>query len=151
MKKTKKFKPYNKANKCNLAVTGKGVYFIYERNWIGTFEIVYIGYSGSDVKKTMYRHFQKWVDKRHPENKRVQRIERVTYFKNFENNDFLCKVIFCKSADEAVHLESAFIAKLKPRDNTYKIEFDKEQKFYLDKAEKATEIKEDDYLADLPF
>lgn len=139
MKRTKLFNPYltektkNATARATLKITGAGVYMITEKIG-GAFKLVYIGYSGTDVKKTMYRHFQKWIDKRHPENKRVQRIERVSYYdKNFDNSEYKCKVIFCKNATEALNLKSALIGKLKPRDNNAKLGFDQEVKFYLDK------------------
>jgi hypothetical protein len=157
MKKTKLFHPYltdktkNKTARATLKLTGAGVYYITEKIG-GVFKLVYIGYSGTDVKKTMYRHFQKWIDKRHPENKRVQRIERVSYFdKDFKNTDFKCKVIFCKNATEALNLESALIGKLKPRDNNAKLGFDEEVQFYLKKYKEADEIPAAQSFDDLPF
>jgi hypothetical protein len=157
MKRTKLFHPYlsektkTQSARATLKITGAGVYFITEK--IGDkFKLVYIGYSGTDVKKTMYRHFQKWIDKRHPENKRVQRIERVSYFdKNFINTDYKCKVFFCKNANEAASLESALINKLKPRDNSFKMGFDAEVQFYLKKYKEADELPASQTFEDLPF
>lgn len=100
----------------------------------------------------MYRHFQKWIDKRHPENKRTQRIARVSYEgRGFVNKDYRCKVIFCSSAEEAANLEGALIQKTKPRDNSLKLGFDNEVKHYLSKYTQAAEISNKDAFIDLPF
>jgi hypothetical protein len=131
--KSKKFKPYSYTKeikgkkifaRATLKATGAGVYVIFEDN-----KTAYVGYSGSDVKKTLYRHFQKWNDLRHPENKRRSRIERVSYYKGFKNDDFKIQVYFC-GMQEAQRLEIFLIKKLKPRDNNLKIEYDKEEAYY---------------------
>lgn len=152
MQRTKFIKPYlektGKNGKCTLKATGKGVYIIKENN-----KVVYIGYSGYDVKQTLYRHFQKWNDKRHPETKRVQRIERVTYYnKNFDNDNYLIKVVFCKTAKEAEQLESALIKKFRPRDNSVKLDLMDLMDYSktIEKYNEAEEIKKEDYI-NLPF
>ena len=157
MQKTKLFKPYlqdktNRRAKCKLKITGAGVYYIYERiTGTQSFKLVYIGYASSDVKRTMYRHFQKWIDKRHPETRKTERIERVSYFdKYFKNDDYKCKVVFCKDAQESANLELAQIAKLKPRDNRLKMQFDEMVK-YNDLLEKAQLLSEKQAFDDLPF
>jgi hypothetical protein len=103
MKKTKKFKPYT-GNKCTLTKTGAGTYIIYKNN-----KPAYVGYSASNVKKTMYRHFQEWND---PTQKRV-------VYKQLHNIE--CRVIFT-TAKRASILEEALILKLLPIDNSQKIE-----------------------------
>lgn len=163
MKKTKLFNPYqtekqkSKGQKTHtratLKITGAGVYMIQEKI-NDKFVLVYVGYSGKDVKNTMYRHFQKWIDKRHPENKRTQRIARVSYAgQGFKNTDYRCKVIFCKNAEEAANLEGALIQKTKPRDNSLKLGFDNEVKYYLSKyAEADTMTAAESFNdSDLPF
>ena len=113
MKSTKFFAPYTNET-CNLKATGKGVYVIKKGN-----NIVYVGLSYSDLKRTMYRHFQKWTDRRTDWTKKNQNYERVTY--DGENrNLFKVKVIFCKTDKEVTLLEYLLIKKLKPRDNTIK-------------------------------
>jgi len=113
MKATKFFAPYTN-DACNLKATGKGVYVIKKGE-----KIVYVGLSYSDVKRTLYRHFQKWTDRRTDYTKRNQNYERVTY--DGENrNLFKIKVIFCKTDKEVTLLEYLLIKKLKPRDNTIK-------------------------------
>lgn len=149
MKKTKLFYPYinydnlKKRNTPTLNKTGIGVYVIYEDK-----KIVYVGFSRTDVKKTLYRHFQKWNDKRHPENKRMQRIERVTYMsKYFINQDYKIKVIFCKTPENAEDLESALITKLQPRDNDNKLNFDTLTQIsrQIEKFNDALEITDNNY------
>lgn len=157
MKRTKLFLPYAGPGTCKLKLTGPGVYFILEKNWLGEFKLVYIGFSGYSVKQTMYRHFQKWTDKRNPNTKRVQRIERVTYWENnFDwkdyNKDYKCKVIFCKNAAEAAALESALIAKLTPRDNSLKMAFDGEMKHYYKQANECSVMNNKEcFVDDMPF
>jgi len=113
MKATKFFKPYN-ADKYNLTATGRGVYIIKKGE-----KYVYVGLSYTDVKRTLYRHFQKWTDKRTEFTKKAQVYERVTY--DGENrNLFTIKVVFCKTEQETTLLEYLLIKKLKPRDNTLK-------------------------------
>ena len=116
MKRTKFFKPYNeKKTVCTLKSSGAGVYIIKQKN-----ALVYIGYRATDEKKTMYLHFQKWTDLRSTYGKQSQPYDRVTYWHGFNNNDFKCKVIFC-TAKQAAILEQALILKLKPRDNSLKL------------------------------
>ena len=103
MKKTKTFKPYEAPSVCTLKTTGPGTYIIYKEG-----RPVYVGFSASDVKKTMYRHFQSWNDP-------TQR--RVTY-KQLAN--ITCRVIFT-TAQRAAQLEEYLILKLKPRDNEQKL------------------------------
>lgn len=130
MKKTKFFKPYQNIitkkapngkqivtrGKCTLQKTGPGVYIIKEAG-----KIVYIGYASRDVKGVMYRHFQRWTDRRHPDEKRTSVIERVTYKEPGETFDsYRVRVVFCRSAQQAATLEEALIRKYKPRNNAGK-------------------------------
>lgn len=115
-KSTKFFPPYSKAGNYNLKNTGAGVYIIKERG-----AVVYVGMSGKDVQGTLYRHFQKWTDRRSNWTKKLQNYERVTYHQK-DRSDFLIKVIFTKTAAAAAVLEELMILKLKPRDNSLKLE-----------------------------
>lgn len=105
MNKTKFFKPYVAPNVCALKETGPGVYII--KNLEN--KIVYIGFSATDVKKTMYRHFQKWNDP----------TQRRTVYSNLTG--IKCRVVFT-TAKKAPILEEALILKYKPRDNAQKLE-----------------------------
>jgi GIY-YIG catalytic domain len=100
--KTKWFPPYSKARKTNLAfLRGKaGVYLI--RNTWDT--IVYVGYSTSDLEKTITRHFQKWETK-------TQR--RATYS---QESDLTIRVVVTTPARAAI-LERALLVKYRPKDN----------------------------------
>jgi predicted GIY-YIG superfamily endonuclease len=104
MKATKFFQPYIKPGKCTLQKTGAGTYIIAKNG-----KYLYIGYSETDVKKTMYRHFQEWNDKTQ---------YRVVY-KNLK--DIVCRVIFT-TPGKAQKLEQALILKHKPRDNEQKLD-----------------------------
>jgi len=115
LKSTGFFKPYTEAGNYALKSTGAGVYIIKYKG-----QVVYVGLSRSDVQNTLYRHFQIWNDRRTNWTKKMQPYERVTYAsKNREN--FLIKVIFCKSTIEAEILEQLLISKFKPKDNSLKI------------------------------
>ena len=119
MKKTKYFEPYNKAGKCNLTQNQgacAGVYIIYK-----DLKPVYVGYSASNLYKTMYRHFQNWND---PTQRRVS-------YSNLKG--IKCRVIFT-TVKRAQILEEALILKLKPRDNENKL------RLYSDKEREAVNI-----------
>jgi excinuclease UvrABC nuclease subunit len=116
MKSTNFFPPYSPDGKCNLKTTGKGCYIIKKND-----SVIYVGLSYSDVKRTLYRHFQKWTDLRTDYTKKNQVYERVTYTGQNKSN-FKIKVIFCKTDKEISELEYLLIKKLKPKDNTLKNE-----------------------------
>jgi hypothetical protein len=57
--KTKFLPPYDENGKTNFPSRKRtGVYLIKENGII-----VYVGYSGKDLYKTMYRHFEQWTGK----------------------------------------------------------------------------------------
>lgn len=116
LKSTKFFPPYSKEGAANLKHTGVGAYIIKERD-----RIVYVGMSAKDVKGTLYRHFQKWTDRRTNWTKKGQNYERVTYHGKPREN-YLIKVIYTPTAATAAMLEEMLILKFKPRDNTLKLE-----------------------------
>lgn len=133
----KKRPPYNDSGKTNFNIRNKpGVYLIYKGA-----DIVYIGFSASDVYKALYRHFQKWKDKRQ------QRI----VFDNLKG--ITVRVVYCKNGSKARSLEGALIIKHRPELNINKYEG-----FITDEKEKAL-LKELDnthpgiyiYKGDLPF
>lgn len=97
-------KPYLSNGRANLPnIPRPGVYMIYQNN-----QIVYIGYSGTNIYKTLYRHFQKWNDGQ----------TRIVYNKNDES--IKIRVTYTNSAYRAYKLERALIVKHAPRDNPNK-------------------------------
>lgn len=89
--------------------TGKaGVYWIKD----DTGRIIYVGSSTSQLKKTIYRHFQTWTDRQRSSNRQ---FDRVTYSKK----GYKVRFVVCSAAD-ALRAEKYFIRKLKPRDNPTK-------------------------------
>jgi hypothetical protein len=110
MKVLKFISPYTAQGKTKFPERGKtGVYLIKENG-----KITYIGYSMSDLYKTMYRHFQVW-------NHRGQEV--VSY--NAQGNDnYTVRVIYC-TPQQAARLERYLISKHKPRDNaqSYVLDF----------------------------
>jgi hypothetical protein len=100
-----------------------GVYLIKSKR---TGEIVYIGYSQTQLYKTVTRHFQTWNDSQQ---------ERYTYSKT----NYLIRIILT-TPKRAALLEQYLINKIKPRDNKQKLSFNESD------AHKAIEI-----LNDCPF
>lgn len=93
-----------------------GVYLIYKNDVLR-----YVGFSRSDVYKSLYRHFQKWNDRKQ---------QRVVY----ENKTGIkVRVIYCNTGANADRLEKALIIKLKPKDNIDKYWITNE----IDEKEKA--------------
>ena len=90
-----------------------GVYMIYK---YGTLR--YVGYSGTDLYRAMYRHFQRWNDR--------SQI-RVTYN---DLSGITCRVIYTNTRQQASRLEKALIIKEKPTDNPaqYWLDFDTDEK-----------------------
>jgi hypothetical protein len=114
MKKTKYIDVFkslksDKGRKTNLSFAfGKsGVYIIKEDN-----KIVYIGQSGTNLYRTILRHFQSWND-------RTQ--ARVTYIGKLSRHKYKVRVVFVPPK-KAIQLERDLIAKYKPRDNPDKIQ-----------------------------
>jgi excinuclease UvrABC nuclease subunit len=112
MKKFKLVKPYTGA-KTNIAFTQNksGVYLIYPA---GSQKACYIGMSGSNLYKTLLRHFQAW-----PDSKQI----RITYPKQGYN----VRIVLCTPL-QAERLERALIVKYKPKDNPFKYELYKTTK-----------------------
>jgi len=115
IKSTSFFPPYDSKGNCNLKSTGRGVYLIKKND-----AVVYVGQSFTDVKKTLYRHFQMWNDLRTTYTKKLQNYERVTYYGQ-DRTKFKIKVIFCKTITDTANLEFLLIKKYRPKDNTNKM------------------------------
>lgn len=81
-----------------------GVYFLKEGE-----QIIYVGYSGSQLCKTIYRHFQTWNDSQQ---------ERFVY----DPQKIKVRIIFLNDKKRAEVLEKYLVKKLKPRDNKQKFE-----------------------------
>jgi hypothetical protein len=150
IKKTKWFKPYynkfgNKIPQLNMCwdCQKSGVYFIRKTS---TGKTVYIGQSQSQLKKTIYRHFQKWTDRQQSTQKTFER-------KTYPKFGYEIRFILCVPQD-ALRLESYLIQKIKPIDNPLKYEnltraeIIKGQQID-EKAKQATEIHTKEYIANL--
>lgn len=85
-----------------LKIKSPGIYFI--KNTTG--EICYIGFSGYNVEKTLFRHFQDWNDKH----------ERITYD---GRRNYKARIITTTKAKAAV-IEKVLILKYRPKDNPLK-------------------------------
>lgn len=105
MIKTRFKKAYNAKGKPNFPDlrAKSGVYLIQNPKGV----IVYVGYSGTDLYKTMYRHFQRWND---------ETQVRATFDKR---RAYKVRVVLV-SPVKAVRLEKALILKYKPTKNHYK-------------------------------
>lgn len=107
MKKFKFLPPYKENGKTNFPETQNrtGIYIIKENG-----VIVYVGKSGYNLYKTLYRHFQEWNHK----------WQRVTSYKNkLKKNNYTVRVVYC-TVKQANALEKKLIMRYQPRDNTEK-------------------------------
>ena len=134
IKKTRLHPPYKNGKPFFKKRNKPGVYLIY--NYQG--ELLYVGYSGYDLYKTMYRHFQNWNDK-----KQI----RVTY----NPDNVQVRVIYTNSPKQANDLETALIIKKMPKDNPMKLWLNnttdaKEDKIYKE-FEEAPTMKSEEYRA----
>jgi excinuclease UvrABC nuclease subunit len=105
-----------------------GVYFIKENK---SNTIVYVGYSVSNLYKTITRHFQSWTD--------IQRAIKTRF--TYPKYGYSVKIIFT-TPKEAALLEKYFILKLQPRDNTIKYE----NYLFPDELHQAEKIVNNDYI-----
>lgn len=105
MSKSKFMPPYTPDGHTTFRNTDKksGVYLIKESG-----KVVYIGYSGSNLYRTLYRHFQEW-------NHKYQNV--VTY----SNRDKYTVRVILTTPQQADRLETYLIKKYLPRDNQEKI------------------------------
>lgn len=71
----------------------------------------YIGYSGTQLEKTILRHFQSWPD--------ATQV-RVSYSKR-ERANATVRITLCRTPTQAQRLEAALIIKCKPVDNPEKL------------------------------
>jgi hypothetical protein len=97
------YKPNGRVNFENLQ-GATGVYFIRENG-----RLVYIGYSGTNLYKTMLRHFERW-------NHRGQEV--ISYAGS--RKAYKVKIIFLPPK-KAAETERNMILRFKPRDNTQKL------------------------------
>lgn len=121
MKASKYFKPYTESGKCtlNASFRTKGGVYIFRKNGV----IKYIGYSGKNLYKTMYRHFQKWEDSQ--------------YRAVFKKNEVEVRIIET-TEQQAPRVERFLIRKFKPEFNIMEHEEEKEND---EKEIKISEIK----------
>ena len=100
------FTVINGMRKSNISFAKKrsGVYIIAKEK-----EIVYVGFSATDVERTALRHFQEWNDK-----KQVR-----THYRYLSG---ITIRIVLTTANRAAMLEKALIVKLRPKDNPDKLQ-----------------------------
>lgn len=117
MKRTKLLAPYKADGSTTFPARQKrGVYLIYRVPLFGEPKLLYVGFSGVDVYKALYRHFQAWNDRQ----ARIgQRDERVTFN---PPGSYRVRVIYPRTKAEAAELERALIVKHQPPDNPDKLE-----------------------------
>ena len=134
MKKFKFLPPYLSEGKTTFptAQNRSGVYLIKENG-----KIVYIGKSGNNLYRTLYRHFERWTAKYYV----------VTYKEEMWRNNYTVRIVFCTS-NQADRLEKYLIKRHDPRDNS-----DMHKDFEIDHK---TEIVADIYwktqaLTEAPF
>lgn len=117
MKRTRLLKPYKEDGSTTFPARQKrGVYLIYRVRLLGEPVLRYVGFSGVDVYKALYRHFQAWNDRMAD---RGERGERITYS---PPGSYRVRVVYTRTKAEAVELERALILKYRPTDNPDKLE-----------------------------
>lgn len=154
MKRSKWFDPYMQNAKGTVVpalqdcwtCAQAGVYLIRH---IQSGSVVYVGSSTTQLKKTIYRHFQEWTDKQRSTGRQ---FERKTYPKQ---GYYQVRFIKCTAA-QALKLEKALIIKLQPKDNPLKYDnLSKEQietgKRLISEANAAPQLTKDEYLEPAPF
>lgn len=99
----------------SITHTGPGTYIIRDGK-----KLVYVGHSKTDVKKTLYRHFQLWTDRRSADAKKYTGYDRVTYAGD-DVSRYSVKVFYTDSGKDAEVLEQLLIQRIKPRDNKAKL------------------------------
>jgi uncharacterized membrane protein len=111
---SKWFDPYKSLNKTNFPkISNKhGVYFIRKKT---TAEIVYIGFSRSNLYKALYRHFQWYNDSGSRDGR-----QRRTYY----DNPTKYEVMICVCAQKhAARLEKHYIFEYRPKDCEFKYDY----------------------------
>ncbi|HMZ48277.1 MAG TPA: hypothetical protein PL106_09620 [Flavobacteriales bacterium] len=117
MKRTRLLKPYKEDGSTTFPARQKrGVYLIYRVRLLGEPVLRYVGFSGVDVYKALYRHFQVWNDRQAD---RGERGERITYL---PPGSYRVRVVYTRTKAESVELEQALILKHRPPDNPDKLE-----------------------------
>lgn len=112
LKRTRWFRPYKKSptglkprpTLPNKYYKRAGTYVIRSRK---TGRVIYVGYSANNLKRTLYRHFQRWNDPKQP--------NRYTYDPRFYDI-----TIYKVNSRTAPKLEKALIKKYNPPDNKFK-------------------------------
>jgi len=134
MKSFKWVHPYNDKDRPAIKSSfGKsGVYIIKQNN-----VVVYVGQSGYNLYKTMYRHFQSWDSAQ----------SRATYqAKGNKRKNIKVRVIYC-TPTQAERLEIVLCKKYNPRDMKYK--YNQVKLSFKDKSIAQT-FKDTDF-SDVPF
>jgi hypothetical protein len=117
VKRTKLLKPYKPDGSTTFPARQKrGVYLVYRKRLLGSPVLRYVGYSGTDVYKALYRHFQEWNDR---QARLGQRDERTTFS---PPGSYVVRVLYTHTKSEASELEQALIIKHRPPDNPDKLE-----------------------------
>jgi GIY-YIG catalytic domain len=110
-----------------------GVYFIRSKR---SGKIVYVGSSGGSLYKTIYRHFQQWVDI----DAKNKQFDRTTYSKT----GYEVCILVTRTAEQAQRVEKYFIIKLQPSGNP--IKYDSIQLSLFDKNKIEADVKNADFL-----
>lgn len=112
MKKLRFHPPYRSNGRTTFPESRrrKGVYLIKVND-----QLRYVGHSGYDLYKTMYRHFQSWQDPRQV---------RVSYQGHLKNPALrvTVRLVYTNTARQAAALERALILRYRPKDNPDKLE-----------------------------
>lgn len=106
LKKSRFLPPYAPDGSATFSdMRGRSGVYVIRRNGV----VVYVGYSSTNLYRTLYRHFQRWTH--HSQ-------EVVTYVN--DRGVFTVRVLLCSPA-QAKRYEVALVRKYKPRDNARKM------------------------------
>lgn len=107
MKRTRLAAPYRPDGRTSYPERQRpGVYLVFRRG-----SLYYVGYSGTDLYKALYRHFETWND---PSRDR----KRATFPRGGSTR---VRVIYTRTGEQAARLEAALIVRFRPPGNVDKL------------------------------
>lgn len=108
MKRTRLVPPYGASGRTTFPARERtGVYLVFRGG-----ALHYVGFSGSDVYKALYRHFEQWNDA-------SRERKRATFPRGGTTR---VRVVYTDSAEQAARLETALIVRYRPPGNVDKLQ-----------------------------
>lgn len=108
MQRTRLVPPYDPNGRTTFPARERsGVYLIFRRGLL-----YYVGFSGSDVYKALYRHFEVWNDASRDR-------ARATFPRGGSTR---VRVVYTDTSEQAARLETALIVRYRPPGNVDKLQ-----------------------------